>query len=366
MVCVSSPGLSAQIERYPVPALPHRAVIDDFNGNGWPDIAVVSKYSDVTIFFDPGSRNGNRTLTLKAYFQPISLSVGDFNADGINDLIPITETLIGPFFLADGKGNFQKIDLKLYTPPFASFIEAGDLNNDKFDDLVVTGIGGAGPYVYINKQNGSFETIMVPLKGEEGKIKAGKPDDIKNVRVVSHHLTLIDLTSDGSKDILVPDELRGSLWLIQNKGKTFEPVEIFHEENTIAKTVASYRSKNAIIIILVLQKAQGMELVFMEGNSWPFPITKRIQLPNFISHLEIADMDNDGYPEILCLLQKNSRSFISLYMYNNFNAPVYEFPVSGPLSFAVADIDRDGFNDIIIPDYSENTLSIVYSPLKKK
>ena len=368
MTCVSltATGLAAEVGRYNVPALPYRAVIADFDSNGWPDIAVVSKYSDVTVFFNPPKVDQRRTLTLKAYFQPISLAVGDMNGDGIADIIPATETLIGPIYFSDGKGNFQKTDLKLYTPPYASFIEAGDLNNDRFDDLVVTGMGGEGPYVYLNKQNGSFDKVIARLRGQKSGIKMSSLDEEEDVRFISHQAVLLDINSDGRKEIFIPDELRGSLWLITEKENSSIPLEIFHEKDVIAKSVAAFSEKNIKTILLGIQKAGRTELVFFEGNSWPFPITKRILAKEIINHIEIYDMDNDGHREIICLILRNGQSFVAIYKDDSFDVPVYEFPVSAPISFTIADIDRDGFNDLIIPDYRDNTLSIVYSPLKKR
>lgn len=359
-------GSAAEVGRYNVPALPYRAVVADFDGNGWPDIAVVSKYSDVTVFFNPAKIDQFRTLTLKAYFQPISLAIGDMNGDGITDIIPATETLIGPIYFSDGKGNFRKTDLKLYTPPYASFIEAGDLNNDRFDDLVVTGMGGDGPHVYLNKQNGSFDTVIVRLRGKKSGIKMSGPDENEDVRFISHQAAFLDINSDGKKEILIPDELRGSLWLITEKEKSFIPLEIFHEKDVIAKSVAAFSEQNIKTILLGTIKAGRSELIFFAGNSRPFPITKRILAKELINHIEISDMDNDGHREIICLIQRNSQSFVAIYKDDNFDVPVYEFPVSAPFSFTIADINRDGFNDLIIPDYRDNTLSIVYSPLKKK
>jgi hypothetical protein len=368
MTCASltATGAAVEVGRYTVPALPYRAVIADFDSNGWPDIAVVSKYSDVTVFFNPAKIDQRRTLTLKAYFQPISLAIGDINGDGIADIIPATETLIGPIYFSDGKGNFQKTDLKLYTPPYASFIEAVDLNNDRFDDLVVTGMGGEGPYVYLNKQNGSFDTVIVKLRGQKSGTEKSVQDEYKDVRFISHQAAFLDINSDGIKEILITDELRGSLWLIQEKEKSFIPLEIFHEKDVIAKSVAAFSEQNIKLILLGTIKAGRTDLIFFAGNSRPFPITKRILAKDIINHIEIYDMDNDRQREIICLILRNGQSFVAIYKDDNFDVPVYEFPVSAPISFTIADIDRDGFNDLIIPDYRDNTLSIVYSPLKKK
>lgn len=368
--CTSVPHKSGTTERYAVPALPHRAVIADFDMNGWPDIAIASKYSDATVFLNPGKPDNPFPINLKAYFQPISLAAGDINGDGIPDIIPMTETLVGPVFISDGKGNFTKKDITLHSPPFATFIEAFDINSDGFDDLVASGTSGTGPYIYLNRQNLSFETINVPLRAiGSAKVQAGKTlteAEGDDVRFVSHHLSIFHRDGKGETGILVPDELKGSVWLIQHKKNHFDPVELVNEKDSIATSAASYFSGNGTTVIAAFHKHVLSNLVFLKDGSSPFAVIERITLPGAVQYIAAADMDKDGKEEIVCLILRDMKLHLSVYKQNIFDKPAFDLPVSGPLSFAIGDIDQDGFPDLVIPDYKENTLTIVYSPLRKK
>lgn len=367
--CIHTPYISTYSEEvYPVPPFPYRAVVADFDMNGWLDIAVVSKYSDITVFLNPGEHKPFRQFTLKAYFQPVSLTKGDFNGDGMLDLIPMTEALIGPVYLGKDNGSFERKDIKLSAPLFANFIEAADLNNDGLYDLVACGFGGEGPYIYINRGDLSFDAIAVKLRS---KPVLGKSEGITGSErpFLSHNLFIYDVDGDGMMDILIPDESMGILWLLHNKGSgQFEPVEVFKEAGSTPVSVSAMTNPdNKTLIILALNKgAEDSELVYLKKDLQHYSVAERHKVPH-IGKILIADMDKDGQYELIANIVKRGKSFIAIYRANHISeGTILEVPVTDPRYFTTGDIDNDGFQDLIIPDYGDNTLKIIFSPLRKR
>src|SRR5207245_256421 len=136
--------------------------VDDFNGDGVPDLAVVANHF-VLVFL------GNRDGTFPAlpnggaprFFEaPSSLAVGDFNGDGVPDLAVAesAQRLEGVYvFFGNGDGKFTS-GAKLLVgirPPRS--LAVGDFNGDGVADLAVTALGSLNVWVLLSNGDGTFE-----------------------------------------------------------------------------------------------------------------------------------------------------------------------------------------------------------------
>jgi hypothetical protein len=140
--------------------------IGDFNGDGHADYAVPTNSGPVVILLGNGAgtfTNGT-TITTTSPFEPTSVVVGDFNGDGKQDLAVLSAAGIGSvnIYLGNGDGTFQAA--KNY--PVASSASAsrllaiGDFNRDGIQDLVATNAALGQVAVLLGNGDGSFN---VPL-----------------------------------------------------------------------------------------------------------------------------------------------------------------------------------------------------------
>ena len=134
--------------------------IADFNGDGYPDIAVVcpnqSYYSTVYVFIN----NGDGTFTPSTFYPNsagTTIAAADINKDGKPDLIlggPLgtSATPYGFTILyGDGTGNFPTSSQTTTTVSGFSTLLAGDINADGYPDLLVsTGGNTSSIYVFQN------------------------------------------------------------------------------------------------------------------------------------------------------------------------------------------------------------------------
>jgi hypothetical protein len=142
-----------------------RVAVGDFNGDGYPDLAVSSNYNHVAIFLGKGDGTfGAPTIYRLRFYVTGSVVVGDFNDDGKLDLAIVggTTSEKGLAFLAgNGDGTFQAPKYFKTELAGASIVAVpGDFNHDGQLDLFVGG-------------NGACEVVLGDGKGnfhDEGQL----------------------------------------------------------------------------------------------------------------------------------------------------------------------------------------------------
>ena len=144
---------------------PIAIAVADFNGDGIPDMAVAN-YADDTVTICIGNGDGTFTQAANSPIavgsEPISVAVGDFNADGIPDLA-VENSGDNTVTILQGKGDgtFNQMangTVAVGAEPIS--IAAMDLNKDGIADLAVANQGGNTATVLLSNLIQTAQTTL--------------------------------------------------------------------------------------------------------------------------------------------------------------------------------------------------------------
>ena len=284
---------------------PYSVAVGDFNGDGFPDLATANQGSNnVTVLLGNGLGGFTAALgsPIAAGSYPISVAVGDFNGDGVQDLavadrIDNTITVL----LGNGSGGFAPAT----SSPFAAgttpwSLVVGDFNGDGVLDLAVANAGG---FVSVFLGNG--------LAG----FSAG-PGSPFTVGVHLLCLAVGDFNGDGFQDLATAD------------------------------------ANNNNVIVLLGNGLGGF--TGAAGGSLPAGTSAR--------SVAVGDFNGDGIPDLAVAGELTNDLIVMLGNgLGGFTAITGSPFATGvePTSVAVGDFTGDGIEDVALANAGDNTVTML-------
>lgn len=169
---------------------PYRGMaIGDLNEDGRLDLVTPNPNSVGLVLTSQASTLPNGQHTLETEAGPFAVDVGDFNGDGLLDIVAGLDegsSLVQVFF-GDGGGRFREAEGSPFRPaPGPKMITVGDFNGDGTDDAAIA--------------CWNAETVLLLLGGADS-IRTTRIPDAED----SWGPTAADLNEDGVDDLVIPD-----------------------------------------------------------------------------------------------------------------------------------------------------------------
>lgn len=316
----------------------------DFNGDGYPDLAVGAPGDDGAS--ESGAGRIDIFLGTERGYQPwqtftpeeldtqesaglgmgIALAAGDFNDDGYSDLAVAFESvpasgarIVVAYGASDGWSDRIAYELGDIDPssstetiPLGHSMTVGDFSNDGIDDLAV----GAEEYDLSGQADAGAVFV---LYGDTGSgLAAG-------VRV--------DL-NDGAIGALADDRFGNSL--------------------------ATFEQAGADLLVIGMH-GYGWVLTYEDG-SYAGPWYSNYGLPNFGERVAVGDLDGDYYADII--VSGSSGDFVEVLGTYNTIASKDERGSREFFPLAVADMNLDGAQDVVfvsVPPTGDAYAALVYA-----
>jgi hypothetical protein len=357
--------------RFPTGVSPRNVVLADINGDGALDAAVNNRLSeDISLFLGKPGVHG--FLVPQNYYPagitPVSLVAEDFDGDGYPD-VAVASLRSHAVHVRLNRRDGTFADETIYPVNFEPAILASDdLNGDGRRDLLVTCLGSSANFgvaaqgslvALLGDGHGSFQTAVVTALGPQLK----RP----------YWVRLGDLDGDTVRDAVVGG-LTGELVAFRGRGDgTFDPgvplafnpsgrplgIALGDFDGDARLDIATSRG------LIVLNDYQFFASTNVNTNAGAFvpARTKSFNAGSQAWAVEADDLDGDGMLDLMVALTFVRPDPIGVYFGNGdgtLTAPtIYEGPDVGVVALAATDVDGDGTKDIIVGNRCAATVIVM-------
>jgi len=322
----------------------------DFDGDGDSDIALITADSTISIL----QNNGSGQFSLGAMSPPIDdkdprlITVGDFSGDGIADVATINRTTDDlSILISDGSGGFSSIfptALSFGVDPVA--IALADINSDGKQDALVTRRARGDIQILRGVGNGLFQdggiislTGVNPRTREPSGIQAVdlNDDTFEDVVVAKGPENSVAVfLGDGAGGFSAAP---GSPYPVNLGGRDIAVGDV--DADGLADIAALGFSADAVAILL----GNGAGEFTLAGDGNPIPVGDGPVA------IKLFDLDSDGIGEIITTNQiDNSVSILKSDGSGGFVSalPSPLSPGTRPQDVDVGDFDGDGNQDLAV------------------
>ncbi len=347
---------------------PYDVHTGDFNGDGKMDVVVAAECSSSV----PNCSASNELNVVAVYlgngdgtFQapilsgprlPGSLStlvVGDFNGDGKLDVVVENDSGNNggtiTVLLGNGDGTFTQSSQYALGGNVgqSNTMAVGDFNGDGALDLVVGLVGG---------------TISIYLGDGDGTFKSN-PASYTTVGNSALYPVVGDFNGDGKLDVIAGsayapgDTSHSSLTVLLGNGDgTFVESMTTLTFAGLSSLAAADFNSDGILDLAVSTSPTGIQILLGKGNgAFQSPVSLGSSLTNLatnITGIAVADLNNDGKPDLVISGSLLNENAIQLYLNDgtgNFVAgPAYGLGGSEFAFIAAQDFNGDGNVDIVM------------------
>jgi len=272
---------------FPTAFFPVSVTAGDFNADGKPDLAIVN-FGDSTVSVLLG--NGDGTFRPKVDYQtalsPDSVATGDFNNDGILDLAVASGSRVVSILLGKGDGTFfPKTDFPAGGQVTA--VVSGDFNNDGNADLAVVNTSASTISVLLGKGDGTFLPHVDVATGS-----------------FPISVVVADFNKDGKLDLATANVLSATVLLGRGDGSFGSRLDLAAGSAFASITSADVNGDGKPDLAL---EAAGA-VVFLLGNGdgtfgspHPFSFATTASEVGSDHSIAVGDFNRDGKPDVVAL-----------------------------------------------------------------
>jgi hypothetical protein len=341
-------------------AQPQGVVSADFNGDGKPDLVVANSAGhSVAILLNNGDGTFQPAVAFSTPAQngPRSIVAADFNGDGKMDIATAGTGCCGgqvAVFLGNGDGTFQQGVLYWPLGIDAGTIRAVDVNGDGKPDLVMgsdssTGLIYGQLYVLLGNGDGSFQSPIVTTL----TILGANPDVVVG-----------DFNHDSKPDVAM--EVSGELVVLLGNGDgTFgAPTTYLGSDDITSLAVGDMNHDGNLDVIAGTSANLDVFLGNADGTFQPAVVSVSSQSGAGVGAVAVGDLNGDGKLDVI-LAPINVGSVGVLFGNGTAHlGPEVVYAVgSGPSvpgAIWAADLNGDGYIDVVCTNDSDATLSILF------
>ncbi len=333
---------------YPVGNNPDAVLAADFNGDKKIDLAVANNNDGtVSILLSNGDGTFQAQSTVTVGQSPESIATADFNGDGKLDLA--TANYGGgsvSVLLGNGDGTFSRNDVPVSSTPFEVIVS--DFNGDGKADIATADYYSSQIDVLLGKGDGTFLSPTPTSLSEPNSIVAG------------------DFNRDGKIDLAVATNSTYTVdTLFGNGDGTFQPPLLgpaIGQGSVIAS--GDVNGDGQLDVVATNPSSASVSVFLGEGGPLASVLAQPLNPSSGIGPALAADMNGDGYPDLVAAQSGTYPSRGQLSVLLNTGKGAFQSPVStqletaGAVAILVGDFNGDGKVDVALANTSNSNFSV--------
>jgi hypothetical protein len=277
-------GIFAAARNYKVDTGTTAVAVADFNGDGMPDLVVLSSTSQrLTVL----QGNGSGTFTVgtqhfSAGNGPVRLAVADFDGDGKIDVVVVNKRSNNvSVLLGNGNLTFQNAaNYPVGTSPYAAAV--GDFNRDGIPDLAVSNAGSNNVTILLGKGDGTFQ-----------------PGVSYAVGAAPAYLAIADFNGDRKQDLVVANTNSSNLSVMLGNGDGTFQAAVNYAASGGPIGIAAVDVNGDGNLDLVTSGYSANKLIVLQGNgNGTFQAQVSYPLGSKPTALAAADFNGDSRTDI--------------------------------------------------------------------
>jgi uncharacterized repeat protein (TIGR01451 family) len=343
---------------YAVGMVPYSVAIGDVNRDGAPDLAVANRDSDnVSVLLGTGTGTfgsavnyGIPPAPISGSDGPVSVAIGDLNADGYPDLAVANQYKVS-VLIGNGSGAFAAA-VSYDAGMFPYSVAIGDMNNDGKPDLAVAAAinGTSNVWILPGNGNGTFAA-------GSGYQAASSPES----------LAIADLNRDGRLDVATANRLDNNVSVLLNTGACSMNCGAFatgiaHDTNfgSNSTAIGDLNGDGKLDLAVGNEDSHNISVLLGDGTGGFAAAVNYGVGGTFPRTVAIGDLNRDGKLDLVTANRGSDN--ISILPGNGdgtFAAAVNVAVGDFPLSVAIGDLNGDAKPDLAAGNYGEHTVSIL-------
>jgi hypothetical protein len=317
---------------------PVQSVVADFNGDGFPDVATANAVfgpSTVAVFLGKANGDFQTPVSYPSGYFTSGIVTGDFNNDGILDLVAMSQDGTIALFLGNGDGTFQtaKTDT-IGGLPVA--IVLGDFNRDGILDFASIDYSANTTSISLGNGDGTFQSPVPYAVG-------GGP----------YYLATADFNGDGYLDLAAVNDNDSTVSVLLGNGDgTFQAQKVYGTGAQVEFVATGDLNLDGKQDLVVANYGESTVGVLLGNGDGTFQAQVRYSVGGNDFGIAIADLNGDGKPDLAVsyyhpsqvgvLLGKGDGTFEIVRNYDTGQSQGY--------AVTVGDLNGDGAPDMISSD----------------